>query len=211
MTGELVLYTHPWSRGRIARWMLEETGQPYRTEIMEYGTTMKAPAYRAINPMGKVPAITHGGVVVTENAAICLYLADAFPKAALAPKLSDPARGPYLRWMLFGAGPFDAASTNKGMGFVTPPDKGANVGYGSLEDVLNVLDAHLGQNDYFAGGTFSAVDVFVGSQIAWTSQFKLIDLRPSFEHYLARILARPAKLRADAIDEALAAKMKEQG
>src|SRR6516225_7231624 len=113
MQQELIFYTHPRSRGRIVRWMLEELGQPYQTEILDYGTTMKAPAYLTINPMGKVPAIRHGTTIVTECAAICAYLADAFPKANLAPPAGDPTRGPYYRWMFFGAGPVEAALTNK--------------------------------------------------------------------------------------------------
>ena len=95
MSDEIVLYTHPMSRGRIARWMLEEIGRPYRAELLEYGTTMKAPAYLAINPMGKVPTIVHRNTIVTEASAICAYLADAFPDAGLAPPPGDPARGAY--------------------------------------------------------------------------------------------------------------------
>src|SRR5579863_5971550 len=98
MSDELVFYTNPMSRGRIVRWMLEEVGAPYRTEFLDYGGRMKAPDYLAINPMGKVPAITHGGVAVTEVAAICAYLADAFPEAGLAPPSGSKARGPYYRW-----------------------------------------------------------------------------------------------------------------
>jgi glutathione S-transferase len=110
MAEELVFYTHPMSRGRIVRWMLEELGQPYRTEVLEYGKSMKAPAFLAINPMGKVPTITHGGTVVTEGAAICAYLADAFPQAGLAPALGDHARAAYFRWMFYVAGPFAKAA-----------------------------------------------------------------------------------------------------
>src|SRR5271154_4323343 len=120
MAEALVLYTNPRSRGRIARWMLEEVGQPYRTEVLDYGTTMKAPAYLAINPMGKVPALTHGDAVVTEAAAICAYLADAFPQAGLAPAPGTPLRAPYYRWMFFAAGPVEAAVSNKALGFVVP-------------------------------------------------------------------------------------------
>src|SRR5580698_10693584 len=120
MTDELVLYTNPQSRGRVARWMLEEVGQPYKTEVLDYASTMKAPAYLAINPMGKVPALRHGDAVVTENAAICAYLADAFPQAKLAPPPGHRLRGPYYRWMFFAAGPVEAAATNKAMGFVPP-------------------------------------------------------------------------------------------
>src|SRR5665213_2068414 len=112
MADELVLYTNPMSRGRIARWMLEEIDQPYRTELLDYATTMKAPAYLAINPMGKVPAIRHGDTVVTEGAAICAYLADAFPQAGLAPPQGDRLRGPYYRWLFFTAGPVEAAISN---------------------------------------------------------------------------------------------------
>src|SRR5882762_4414095 len=97
MPDELTFYTHPMSRGRIARWMLEEIGQPYRTELLDYGTTMKAPAYLSINPMGKVPAIRHGDTVVTEGAAICAYLADAFPEARLAQPVAHRRRGPFYR------------------------------------------------------------------------------------------------------------------
>src|SRR4051794_9344102 len=124
MTDELVFYTHPMSRGRIVRWMLEEVGQPYRTEVLEYGTTMKAPEYRAINPMGKVPAIRHGDTVVTETAAICAYLADAFPEAGLAPPPGDRLRGPYYRWLFFVAGPLKLLGRTRCSGSTCPPSVG---------------------------------------------------------------------------------------
>ena len=104
MRDDLVFYTNPMSRGRIARWMLEETGQPYETVVLDYTTTLKAPAYLAVNPMGKVPALLHGDAVVTESAAICAYLADAFPQAGLAPPLTSKARAPYFRWLFFAGG-----------------------------------------------------------------------------------------------------------
>jgi len=113
MTEELVFYTHPMSRGRIVRWMLEEVGQPYQTELLDFATTMRAPAYLAINPMGKVPALRHGEIVVTEAAAICAYLADAFPEAGLAPPPGDKRRGAYYRWLFFAAGPLDAAKKSQ--------------------------------------------------------------------------------------------------
>ena len=115
MTDDLVFYTNPMSRGRIARWMLEEVGCSYRTELLEYGTTMKAADYLAINPMGKVPAIRHGDTIVTECAAICAYLADVFPDAGLAPP--PDARGAYYRWLFFAAGPLEAAVVNHSLGF----------------------------------------------------------------------------------------------
>ncbi|MBD0274707.1 MAG: glutathione S-transferase, partial [Acetobacteraceae bacterium] len=115
MTDELVLYTNPMSRGRVARWMLEETGCAYRTEVLEHGA-MKSPAYLSVNPMGKVPAIKHGDAVVTETAAICAYLADAFPDAGLAPPPGNPRRGPYYRWLFFAAGPVEAEMTGRALG-----------------------------------------------------------------------------------------------
>jgi glutathione S-transferase len=201
---ELVFYTNPMSRGRIARWMLEEVGAPYRTEVLDYGTTMKAPAYLAINPMGKVPAITHGDVVVTECAAICAYLAEVFPQAGLAPPVGDPLRGSYLRWMFFAAGPVESAATNTALGVVPTEDRQAMVGYGSLPHVVDALDGALRRGGpYFLGDKFSAVDVYLGSQIGWGVQFKTLDARPSFEGYLDRILNRPAAIRAREIDDAL--------
>src|SRR6266436_3640853 len=123
MTDELTFYTPPMSRGRIVRWMLEEVGQPYRTELLDYDTTMKEPAYLAVNPMGKVPALRHGDTVVTEAAAICAYLADVFPEAGLAPPPASRLRGPYYRWMFFAAGPIEAANTDKALGVAVRPEQ----------------------------------------------------------------------------------------
>jgi glutathione S-transferase len=149
MPEELVFYTNPMSRGRIVRWMLEEVGQPYQTELLEYAASMKAPAYLAVNPMGKVPAIRHGSTVVTECAAICAYLADAFPQAGLAP---PPAgRGAYYRWLFYAAGPVEAAVTNKAMGFQVPPGKEMMAGYGSFATVMDVLEYAVSQSEYIAG------------------------------------------------------------
>ena len=116
MSDDLTFYTNPMSRGRIVRWMLEEVGQPYQTVLLDYGTTMKAPAYLAINPMGKVPAIRHGDTVVTEGGAICAYLADAFPEADLAPPVSSRLRGSYYRWLFYAAGPVEQATSIQAMG-----------------------------------------------------------------------------------------------
>jgi glutathione S-transferase len=204
MSRDLVFYTHPMSRGRIVRWMLEEIGQPYRTELLDYGA-MKAPAYRAINPMGKVPAVKHGDTVVTEVAAICAYLADAFPEAGLAPPPSNPRRGAYYRWLFFGAGPIEAAITNKALGVVVPEDRKRMAGYGSLEDVLATLESHLRDHPYIAGDDFTAADLYVGSHVGWGLAFKTIEPRPVFEAYWATLAARPAAVRARTIDDALLA------
>jgi glutathione S-transferase len=211
MADELVFYTHPQSRGRIVRWMLEEIGQPYRTELFDYGTTMKAPAYLAINPMGKVPAIRHGDTVVTEAAAICAYLADAFPAAHLAPPPGDRLRGPYYRWLFYGAGPLEAAWTNKAMGFVVPPERERMAGYGRFETVVDVLEQAVSRSEYVVGDSFTAADVYIGSGIGFGMQFGMIEKRPAFEQYCQRLSARPAALRAKEIDDALAAQQQVPG
>jgi glutathione S-transferase len=203
MSDELVFYTNPMSRGRIVRWMLEEVGAPYRTEILDYASSLKAPPYLAVNPMGKVPAIVHRGVVVTECAAICAYLADAFPQAGLAPPTTE--RGAYYRWMFFAAGPVEAASTNKSMGFEVSPEGQRMAGYGNLGLVVDALEGAASKSDYIAGDRFTAADVYVGSQIGWGMQFGWLEKRPAFEGYWSRISQRPAAIRAREIDDSLIA------
>ena len=205
MSDEIVFYTNPMSRGRIVRWMLEELGQPYRTEVLDYGTTMKAPAYLAINPMGKVPAVAYRGVVVTECAAICAWLADVFPAAGLAPAFDDPARGTWLRWLFFAAGPLEAAVTAKSLGLLAPADKAMQAGYGSFEAVVDTLEAAVTPGPYILGDRFSAADVYVGSQIIWGLMFKTLPERPAFQAYAERLSTRPAAVRAREIDDALIA------
>ena len=211
MADELIFYTNPRSRGRIVRWMLEEIGQPYRTEVLDYGTTMKAPTYLAINPMGKVPALRHGDVVVTEAAAICAYLADAFPQAGLAPPHGDRLRGPYYRWLFFAAGPVEAAVSNKAFGFVVPPEREGTIGYGSFQRVMDTLEQAVSGGNYLVGDKFTAADVYAGSQIGFGLMFKTFEPRPAFQHYWQRISARPAYARARALDEALMAKQQAAG
>jgi glutathione S-transferase len=203
MAEELVFYTNPMSRGRIVRWLLEELGQPYRTELLDYGSTMKAPEYLRINPLGKVPALRHGQMVVTESAAICCYLADAFPEAGLAPPPSDRLRGPYYRWLFFAAGPLEAAAINQALGFAVPAERKATVGYGELPAMLSVLEGALAGREYLVGDRFSVADVYVGSHIGWGMRFGTIEKRPAFERYFERLSARPAAVRALQIDEAL--------
>jgi glutathione S-transferase len=208
MTETLTLYTNPMSRGRIARWMLEEVGCSYDTVLLEYGTTMKAPDYLAINPMGKVPAIRHGETVVTEAAAICAYLADAFPDAGLAPPPGNPTRGPYYRWLFFGAGPVESAVTARALGLLAPAERAAMAGYGSYEDVINALETAVsGPGPYLCGEQFTAADLYLGAQIGWGMQFGTIEKRPAFETYFARIVDRPAAKRASALDDALTAQV----
>ena len=199
---EIVLYTNPMSRGRIARWMLEETGIDYDTVIVDFAKD-KAPDYLAINPMGKVPAITHRGVTVTECAAVCAYLADAFPGAGLAPAFDDPIRGTYLRWMFFAAGPLEAAVTAKSLGLLAPTEKSGMVGYGSFDQVVDALETAVSGGPWILGETFSAADVYVGSQIAWGLQFKTLPEREAFKAYADRLQSREAAGRARALDDAL--------
>jgi glutathione S-transferase len=203
MADELIFYTNPMSRGRIVRWMLEETGCAYETKILGFGPEMKDPAYLRVNPMGKVPAILHKGTTVTEAAAICAYLADAFPEANLAPLPGDPRRGTYYRWMFFAAGPVEASLSNKAFGFEVPPERRGMIGYGSVEDVVNALEHAVSQTEYIAGDQFTAADVYLGAQIGWAMMAGTLEKRPAFEAYSRRIGARPAALRARAIDDAL--------
>ena len=202
MSEELVFYTNPQSRGRIVRWMLEEVGQPYRTEPVGYGPAMKAPAYLAINPMGKVPAIRHGATVVTEVAAICAYLADAFPAAGLAPPPGARARGPYYRWLFFAAGPLEAAITDKMLGVSVPAEREASVGYGSFARAMDTLEGAVAGGGFLAGDTFSAADLYLGAHIGFGLRFGTIEKRPAFERYWAKLATRPAAVRANAIDDA---------
>ncbi|MDE2391472.1 MAG: glutathione S-transferase family protein [Rhodospirillales bacterium] len=201
---ELVFYTNPMSRARMVRWALEETGQPYRTEVISYGPEMKSPAYTAVNPMGKVPALKHGAVVVTETAAIIAYLADAFPGARLAPPPGDPARGTYYRWLFFTAGPYEAATTMKALGFSVPPERARMCGFGvSQSEVLDVLEAAITSGPYLLGEVFSAADIYVGGQLGFGLMFKSIEPRPVFQSYVARLQSRSAFVRANALDGAL--------
>ena len=203
---EIILYTNPMSRGRTARWMLEETGQPYRTEMLEYRGSMKSPEYLAINPMGKVPALREGkgddAVVVTESAAICAYLADRFADKGLAPAPGSPARGAYLRWMFFTAGPLEMAATARALGWAVPEGRSVMVGFGSYERTLDAVETALQPGPYVCGGAFSAADVVLGSAFAWGMMFGTIEKRPAFETYVARLRQRPAFQRTTALNEA---------
>lgn len=212
MSSELVFYTNPQSRGRIVRWMLEEVGQPYETTVLDYGTTMKAPDYLAINPMGKVPAIRHGDVVVTECAAICAYLADAFPDADLAPPPAE--RAAYYRWLFFAAGPLEAAVVNRALGLEVPKDREVMAGYGTFKSVMDTLEATIkdvnARSGYIAGDRFSAADVYLGSHIGWGIEYKSVEERPGFADYAARVRDRDAWRRGNELDDAAAAESEAQ-
>ncbi|NBB93121.1 MAG: glutathione S-transferase [Gammaproteobacteria bacterium] len=191
----LVFYTNPMSRGGIAQWMLEEVGEPYDIRVVEYGEPMKSDDYRAINPMGKVPAIVHDGRIVTEVAAICAYLADAFPEAGLAPAPAD--RADYYRWLFFAAGPVEAAVSTRACGFEPSEENQRMLGFGTLETTLDTLAGAVRGRRYIAGDRFSAADVYAGSHIGWGMQFGTIDERPEFVDYWNGLKDRPARLAAD--------------
>jgi glutathione S-transferase len=197
MRERLIFYTNPRSRGAMVHWMLEETGVPYEMRVLDFGPPMKDPAYRAINPMGKVPAVVRGETVVTECAAICAWLADTYPEAGLAPPPGE--RADYYRWFFFAAGPLEAAVTNKALGVSVDASQRGFVGYGTgLDEVLDTLEVAVAANPWIAGDAFSAADVYVGSQIGWGMQFGTIERRPAFEAYWARLENRPARARAAA-------------
>ena len=205
MTSELTFYTNPMSRGQTVRWMLEEVGEPYATEILDYKTTMKAEPYLSINPMGKVPAIRHNGRVVTEVAAICCYLADAFPAANLAPPPAD--RADYYRWIFFTSGPVEAAFSNKAAGFEPTPERQAMFGYGNYDLAMGALEQYLASKPFITCDRFTAADLFVGAMVGFMLQFNLLEPRAAFTDYVARVTDRPAYRRAREIDGKLIAEM----
>ena len=199
----LIYYPNPQSRGQIPHWMLEEVGQPYDTRILGYGTSMKDPAYLAINPMGKVPAIVHKGKTVTEVAAICCYLADAFPEAGLAPPPAE--RADYYRWIFFTSGPVEAAFSNKAAGWEPTPERQRMFGYGNYDLAVDTLEKGISAGPFIASDRFSAADLFVGAMVNFMLSFKLLPEREAFIDYARRMTDRPAYVRAQQLDqEALA-------
>lgn len=201
MPETLDFYTNPMSRGQIVRWALHEVGAEYQEHIIEYGEQMQSDEYRAINPMAKVPAIKHGDRVVTECSAICAYLADAFPVAALAPAPND--RADYYRWLFFAAGPVEAATTNQNLGLEPTEEQERMAGYGNISRTIDALTEMLGSRTYVCGDSFSAADIYLGSQIIWGNMFGSIPNNDVFDAYSARLTSRAAYQQAKAIDQAL--------
>lgn len=201
----LTLYHAFPSRSSIVRWMLEEVGEPYDLQALRLadGEQLK-PAYLAINPMGKVPALRHGDVVITEAAAICTYLADAFPAAKLNVPIGDPRRGIYLKWLFFGPGWLEPAITDKAYPRVEQPRRGT-LGYGDYELVMGVLAKGVANGPYLMGEQFTAADVVIGSTLRWGMMFDLLPKRTEFVDYAGRLAERPALKRASELDQKLAA------
>ena len=202
MSETIIFYHNPQSRGRIIRWMLEETGAPYEVRLIDFMKgAHKSPEYLAVNPMGKLPAISYRGHVVTECAAICAYLADVFPAAGLAPPPLE--RASYYRWLFFAAGSLEYAIVDRILGRPAPERPGA-IGYGTYADTMRTLEQALSAGPWLLGEQFSAADVYVGSQLSFGMLRKGVDPTPVLNDYVARCRARPAAVRAAGLDEALA-------
>ncbi|MGO8842855.1 MAG: glutathione S-transferase family protein [Methyloceanibacter sp.] len=201
----LTLYHAAPSRSSIVRWMLEEVGEPYDIHLLRLanGDQLK-PDYLAINPMGKVPALRHGDVVVTEAAAICTYLADAFPRARLSVPIGDPRRGIYLKWLFFGPSCIEPAIIDRASPRKEEARRGM-LGYGDFDTVMDVVAKVVAKGPYLMGEQFTAADVVIGSTLRWGMMFKLIPERPEFAAYIERLKQRPALQRALALDQELAA------
>jgi glutathione S-transferase len=203
MDDAIVFYHNPVSRGRTVHWMLEEIGAPYTLRVLDFEKEeQKDPEYVAINPMGKVPAIVHRGVVVTETAAICAYLADAFPHVGLAPALDDPRRGSYLRWLFFGAGCVEPALVDRMFSRPRVAHR-ESLGYGSYEDVVQALERALVRGPFLCGESFTAADLYVASQIVWGTMTGALEPRHTLQAFADRCLERPASKRAMSADERL--------
>lgn len=202
MTGPVIFYHNPQSRATTVHWMLEEAGAPYETHFISLkNNEQREPAFLAVNPMGKVPAIVHKGVVITESAAICCYLADEFPQHHLAPAIGDPQRGPYLRWMFFTPSCLEIACIDRAM--KREPGSRAMSPYGDYEAVMQVTARALEHGPYLLGDRFTAADVVLGSLLRWTMKFQITPELPEFVSYVERLDARPAYQRAQTRDAAM--------
>lgn len=197
----IVLYHHPFSRAAAAVWMLEEVGAPYELRFVDMPAgAHKAKEIVALNPMGKLPVLTEGDVVVTESAAIGLYLADRHAYGRLAPRVDDPARGTYLRWSLFAPSVIEPGATAKMAGWSF---KESQAGWGSHEAMLTAMESAIRDRSFLLGDTFSMADVIFGGTLRYMLTFKLIEPRPTFTAYAERLAARPALQRADARNAAV--------
>jgi len=202
---ELTLYHAAPSRSSIVRWMLEEVGEPYDIHLLSLSKgENRAPGYLAVNPMGKVPALRHGDVVITEAAAICTYLADAFPRAGLSVPIGDPRRGVYLKWLFFSPSCIEPAMVDRAFPRKEEARRGM-LGYGDFDTAIDVAAKAVAKGPYLMGEQFTAADVVVGSTLRWGTMFKLIPERSEFTGYVGRLAQRPALQRATAADQALAA------
>lgn len=199
----MTFYTHPWSRGRIVRWMLEEIGEPYEVVVKEYEGSIKAPDYLKINPMGKVPALVDGDTVVTEVGAICAYLADKYPEKELAPPPGSPQRGTWYRWLFFAVGPLEMATTAVAYDWVIDKKMAQAVGCGLVRDTVQTLEQALAGKTYICGDRFTAADVVLSSYIGWEIHQGNLEPLPVFKSYVEHTQNRETHQRAMALDDAL--------
>ena len=204
---KLTLYTNPHSRGGMVRWMLEECGADYDTVAVAFGAEIKAPAYRAINPMGKVPALAHGDTVLTESLAIITWLAEHYPDKALIPPAGSDARGEYYRWLCFALH-LEYAAVDRWRGVENNAEQRKAIGYGDFDTAFAVLQERLRGREYLIGDRFSALDLYYSGLLAWLiHRVQVLPAESVYLDYMNRHLARPAHQRAIALDEALLAEM----
>jgi glutathione S-transferase len=202
---DLLLYHAAPSRSATVRWMLEEIGEPYDIHLIKLADgDQKKPEYLAVNPQGKVPALKHKGVIVTEVAAICAYLADGFPKARLSIPVGDPRRGVYFQWLFFGPSCIEPAIVDRAFPRKEAP-RPAAVGYRDIDQLADIVAGAVAKGPWIMGEQFTAADVVIGSAVRWGTMFKLIPERREFGPYAARLAERPALQRAEAKDRQLAA------
>jgi glutathione S-transferase len=199
----IVVYHHPWSRAASTVWMLEEIGVEHELRFVDImAGQQKSPELLALNPMGKLPIVTDGDVVMTESAAIGLYLADRYAPGRLAPALDDPARGPYLRWSLFAPSVIEPGAMAKQAGW---PVREGQAGWGSFDAMLGAMESAIAGRSFILGDAFSMADVIFGGTIRYMLMMKMIEPRPAFTAYAERLGERPALQRADARNAAIAA------
>jgi glutathione S-transferase len=197
----IVLYHHPLSRAANVVWMLEEVGVPYELRHVDIRAgQQKAPQVLALNPMGKLPILTDGDAVVTESAAIALYLADRYAYGTLAPRVDDPARGTYLRWSFFAPSVIEPGAMAKLAGWSF---KDGQAGWGSHDAMMAAMESAIADRAFILGDTFSMADVVFGGTLRYMLGFKMVEARPAFTAYAERLAARPALQRAEARNAAI--------
>lgn len=203
-TPRVTFHHAPNSRSGGTRALLEELGVEYDLHVLNFSKNeQRQPAYMAVNPMGKVPAIEYLGQLVTEQPAVFIFLADLYADKGLAPSMDDPLRGPYLRWMVFYGACFEPALVDRSM--QREPAKPSTCPYGDFDTMFNTLVSQLEPGPYMLGERFSALDVLWGNALNWTTLFKLVPELPVIRAYIDRVLSRPGIKRAAALDAELAA------
>lgn len=199
----ITLYYHPFSRAATAVWMLEELGLEHELRFVDlFKAEHKEPWFRAINPMGKLPALVDGAVTLTEVAAIGMYLADRYSSGVLAPALTDPARATYLRWILFAPSVIEPGALAESAKWEFRP---SSAGWGSYAEMLDTMETAIGAGPWLLGEQFSMADVIFGGTVRYLLQFKMLEARPAFVAYVDRLNARPAAQRAAARNQAMVA------